>query len=148
YPLLFEKAQDLVAFELGEFLVRELKFETWPAVKPYPKKVAFHQACHGRAIGLKGEQLQLLRSIPRLELVPFEQPEQCCGFGGAFSVTESTLSAGIGMEKLKNISETDAEEIVSGDMGCLMHLGGLLRKQGSTVRVRHFAEILAEVIEA
>jgi L-lactate dehydrogenase complex protein LldE len=133
-------------FELAEYLVREVGLEAWPGARDYQKKVALHQACHGRALGLKDEQALLLGSIPGLELVPFHGREQCCGFGGAFCVTHGTLSREIGLEKIHQVVEAGAEELVSGDMGCLMHLEGLIRKHGIPLRVRHFAEILAEVV--
>jgi len=135
------------AYELSEFLVRELKLESWPAKKPYPKKIALHKACHGRGLGLKNEQEILLQGIPGLQMMPFAHSEQCCGFGGAFSVTHGTLSGAIGLEKLARIKDSGAEEIISGDMGCLMHLKGLIGKHDLKLGVRHFAEILAEVIE-
>jgi L-lactate dehydrogenase complex protein LldE len=135
------------AFELSEFLVKQLGLTTWPAIKPYPKKVAHHRACHGRALGLTNEQETLLASIPGVDLVPLEHPEQCCGFGGAFSVTHGKLSSEIGLEKLHKAVESGAAELVSGDMGCLMHLGGLVERHSIPIRLRHFAEILAEVIE-
>ena len=72
--------------------------------------------------------------------------EQCCGFGGAFAATHGKLSSGIGLEKLHNIVATGAEVLVSGDMGCLMHLNGLIQKHKIPLKTRHFAELLAEAI--
>ncbi|HMS55145.1 MAG TPA: (Fe-S)-binding protein, partial [Fimbriimonadaceae bacterium] len=133
-------------FELAEFLVRELGLTSWAGAQPYPKKIAFHRACHGRGLGLRNEQEQLLASIPDIELLPINHAEQCCGFGGAFSVNEGQLSSGIGLEKLEQVLATGAEELVSGDMGCLMHLQGLIGRHKLPLRTRHFAEILAETI--
>ena len=70
-----------------------------------------------------------------------------CGFGGAFSATEPALSAGIGLEKLKNIQNSGAEEILSGDMGCLMHLNGLIEKHKINLTTKHYAQVLAETID-
>ncbi len=136
------------AFELSEFIVHQLKVSGLTGAESYPRRIALHRACHGRAIGLKNEQEMLLASIPGIEIVPFGSPEQCCGFGGAFSVLQGKLSSEIGLEKLRQISDSGADEIVSGDMGCLMHLKGLIEKKNLPIRVRHFAEILAEVIPA
>lgn len=133
-------------FELAEFLVRELGLESWPRAIAYPKKVAFHRACHGRGLGLRDEQERLLASIPEITLLPLGHAEQCCGFGGAFSVTEGRLSSGIGLEKLEQALATDAEELVSGDMGCLMHLQGLIDRHKLPLKTRHLAEILSETI--
>ena len=72
--------------------------------------------------------------------------EQCCGFGGAFCVVEPHLSTESGQAKVVTLLENEPDEIVSGDMGCLMHLGGMLRKDGNKIPVRHYSEILAEMI--
>jgi L-lactate dehydrogenase complex protein LldE len=149
YPILYEGTAHPQVYELGEFLVHHLKIRTWPITatkQPAKRKVAFHRACHGRAIGLKDEQESLVASLPWIQLVNFKQGEQCCGFGGAFSATHGAISAGIGMEKLHNILDSGAEEIVSGDMGCLMHLNGLIKRNKLPLKIRHFAELLAEGI--
>jgi L-lactate dehydrogenase complex protein LldE len=141
-----------LVYELSEFLVRQLGVEKWPlGFSPGPmraEKIAYHRACHGRGIGLKDEQEMLLRSIPGIELHEIAQAEQCCGFGGAFSVGHPSVSAGIGNEKLRNVIDTGAKTLVSGDMGCLMHLKGLIDKEGFELQTKHFAEILADAIPA
>ncbi len=136
----------LVIYELSEFIADKCQLDSVKTWKSYPHKVAFHQACHGRSIGLKDQQETLLRKVPNIQLVAFEQAEQCCGFGGAFCVTHGALSEGIGLEKLKNIKESGANEIVTGDMGCAVHLEGLIKKHQMNLRIRHFSEILAEVL--
>jgi len=149
YPILYEGLAHPQVFELGEFLVHQMKVRSWPVTAttiPAKRKVAFHRACHGRGIGLTDEQEILVGSLPWVQLVRFKQGDQCCGFGGAFSVTHGSVSAGIGMEKLENIMHAGATEIVSGDMGCLMHLNGLIRKNKLPLKTRHFAELLAEAI--
>jgi L-lactate dehydrogenase complex protein LldE len=149
YPILYEGLIHPEVFELGQFIVHQMKVKTWPVTAtevPARRKVAFHRACHGRGIGLTNEQEKLVGSLPWVHLVRFKQGEQCCGFGGAFSITHGSISAGIGMEKLHNILDAGAEEIVSGDMGCLMHLNGLIKKNKLPLRTRHFAELLAEAI--
>ncbi len=146
YPMLFPKLGHLPAFELSEYLVRELGINSWPRRplgNPKPMKIAFHRACHGRSIGLGDVQEFLLATVPGVELVRFDQEEQCCGFGGAFSATFTKVSAGIGREKLRNIVASGATVLASGDMGCLMHLGGLIEREGIPLKVMHFAEILA-----
>ncbi len=107
YSMLFPGEPVPNAFELSQFLVHELGMRTWPAKRPYEKRVAFHRSCHGRMLGLHDEAVALLSSIPGLELVEFEAPEQCCGFGGAFCVTQGHLSQGIGLEKLRTISASE-----------------------------------------
>jgi L-lactate dehydrogenase complex protein LldE len=148
YPMLFPDRPHANGFELAEFLVKQMGIETWPGIAVKPRRVAFHRACHGRALHLGSAQERLVGSVQGIELVPFAQGEQCCGFGGAFAATHGKLSSGIGLEKLRNVVESGAEELVSGDMGCLMHLDGLIKREGLPLKVRHFAEILAEAIPA
>ncbi|MBX3111682.1 MAG: (Fe-S)-binding protein [Fimbriimonadaceae bacterium] len=131
-------------YELAEFLVDVLHITTWSG-REYAKTVAFHRACHGRLIGLGDKAERLLSTVPGIALAPVPEPEQCCGFGGAFAVKEPHLSQHIGTAKLECLRSTGADEVVSGDMGCLMHLTGLAGRQGRPVRTRHYAEILAEV---
>lgn len=133
-------------FELCEFLTRVAGITAWPCRGLSRRKVAFHRSCHGRVLDLGTIQRDLVASIPGIDLVDLAEEEQCCGFGGAFSATHPTISSGIGMAKLENILATGATEIVGGDMGCLMHLDGLIRRNDLPLRVRHVAEILAEAI--
>ena len=144
YELLYPGESHLPAFELSEFLLTVVKVNEWPQLKPV-QRVAFHRSCHGRGIGL-GDSAERLLQLAGVELVPFPAADQCCGFGGAFSVTHPKVSGEIGMEKLHKIAETDVQEIVSGDMGCLMHLGGLIERQKMPFRTRHYAELLAEAL--
>ncbi len=146
YHLLFPDEEHPKAWELSEFIVHKLRRNSWETTKTYKKRIAFHRACHGRGIGLTTEAENLIASIPGVELVLINNAEQCCGFGGAFCVVEPHLSTEIGQAKLVTLLENKPDEIVSGDMGCLMHLGGMLRKDGNKIRVRHYAEILAEMI--
>ncbi len=146
YHLLFPDQEPPHAFELSEFIVNELGITKWVTTKAYNKKIAFHRACHGRGIGLTNEAENLIASIPGVELVPIRNAEQCCGFGGAFCVVEPHLSGEIGRAKVETLLENQPDEIVSGDMGCLMHLGGMLHKDGNKIPIRHYAEILAETI--
>lgn len=136
-------------FDLSEFLLNEIAVERWPqeptqAAERSP--VAFHRACHARALHLGDLQERLLSMVPGLRLVPFAQSDQCCGFGGAFSVNHPTISVGIGREKLENLCAAGVTEVVSGDMGCLMHLGGIIEREGLPLRTRHYVQLLAEAI--
>ena len=153
YPMLWPDRVPAKCFEIGEFLVQELGITSLhifaPKKEPAPPdfRIAFHRACHGRALGLSTEQEQLVASLPGVKLTPFQQPEQCCGFGGAFSATHGKLSDGIGSEKLRNIQESNADLILSGDMGCLMHLQGLIDRQSLPLRTMHYLQFAAEVLE-
>lgn len=146
YHLLFPDEKPPMCYELSEFLTSVVGLNAWNGSKTYKKRIAFHRACHGRAIGLTGQAEQLVASIDGVELLTIENADQCCGFGGAFCVVEPHLSERIGHEKTRTLLAGEPDEIVSGDMGCLMHLGGLMRKDGVKIPVRHYAEILAETI--
>lgn len=148
YPMMGLEA--LKVFELSEFLLDELGLERWPLAGNRvlrKQSAAFHRACHGRMLHLGDRQERLLSLVKGLSLIPFEQGDQCCGFGGAFSVGHPTVSAGIGLEKLRCILESGADTIVSGDMGCLMHLQGLIDRERLPLKTRHYAQILAEELE-
>lgn len=136
-------------FELCEFLVRHVGLSRWPPERSRPirgRSIAFHTACHGRAIGLGSLQKEFVSTIRDLEIVEFAEDEQCCGFGGAFSATHGAISSGIGLQKLEMIASSGATEIIGGDMGCLMHLDGLIRRHELPLKVRHVSQLLAEAI--
>jgi len=145
YHLLFPDDPKKVAWELSEILVDHLGIKSWPLSGTgftEPKKIVFHRSCHGRGIGLGDKVEQLLKTIPNLEVIEPSQPEQCCGFGGAFCATHGKIASEIGNEKLRCLHETGCMDVVSGDMGCLMHLQTLPSADGMIFR--HYSEILAE----
>jgi L-lactate dehydrogenase complex protein LldE len=86
--------------------------------------------------------LSLLKMIRDLEIVPLDQVDECCGFGGTFSVSEEAVSVKMGRDRIKDHFTHGAEYITSVDMSCLMHLDGILRRSNSPVKVVHIAEIL------
>jgi len=132
-------------YELAEYVVDVAGRLEWDG-SVSPRRVGFHRACHGRMMGLRDQQEILLRSIKGIEVVELGSPEQCCGFGGAFSVTHGKVSEGIGLEKLRQIEQAGVDQVVSGDMGCVMHLAGLAKKNSVDVSFVHFAQVLAEAI--
>jgi L-lactate dehydrogenase complex protein LldE len=134
-------------YELCEFVHDQAGRHVWGgSVKP--RRVGFHRACHGRMMGLRDQQSVLLASIEGVEIVEFGSQEQCCGFGGAFSMTHGKVSEGIGLEKLRQLETTGVEQVVSGDMGCLMHLQGLAMRHNMDMRFAHVAQLMAEAIGA
>ena len=76
-------------------------------------------------------------------MVDLPAAEECCGFGGTFSLKNPDVSVAMGSDKARHVRESGAEVLVAGDNSCLMHIGGLLTRQRSGIRVMHLAEILA-----
>ncbi|POX38764.1 Fe-S oxidoreductase [Streptomyces sp. Ru73] len=129
-------------YELTEFLVDVLKVTDVGAYYPHP--VTYHPTCHGlRMLGLGERPRTLLSHVKGLELRELEGAEECCGFGGTFAVKNPAVSAAMGADKTRHIQETGAAAVCTVDNSCLMHIGGMLSRQGSTARPVHIAEILA-----
>ncbi len=129
-------------FEFSEFLVKKLGLSSVAA--SCPGKVTYHEGCHlARELGIRAEPRALLRQVHGAELVEMDGVDQCCGFGGSFSVKYDRVSTAMGNSKIESIKATGAPTVVSCDPSCLLHLGGLLRRQGVAVTTRHLAEILA-----
>lgn len=144
YALLYPEEPHLEAYELSQFLLDVMKIDSWPRLEP-TTRVAFHRSCHGRGIQL-GDSVERLLSLAGIELVPFASSEQCCGFGGVFCVTHAKVSGEIGREKLHTVIEAGATELVGTDMGCLVHLGGIIAKEKLPLRTRHYAQLLADAV--
>ncbi len=141
-----DEARDLAGRtrELCDFLVNELGIISWPG--RLEAKIAIHHSCHTRGTGTGAAMLKLLSGIEGVELIEFGQGEQCCGFGGTFSVTFPHISGEMGTVKLDHVLSGAPDLIVSADMSCLMHLSGLAEKQGRKIPVAGMAQILRDAI--
>ena len=148
-------------YELTEFITDVLKIESIPARFPSQRpvgrsgtvRVGMHQSCHGQR-GLHLSQMselnapafskpaRLLSQVTGLELIELDRPDECCGFGGTFCVMEEAVSAKMGKDRVADHLRHGADYITGVDMSCLMHLEGILRRQGSKTKVVHIAEIL------
>ncbi|REK12084.1 MAG: (Fe-S)-binding protein [Actinobacteria bacterium] len=128
--------------ELSQFLVHDRGATGFDAVCD-GCTITVHRSCHGlRNLGVRGEVDELVRSIAGAEVVPLEGAEECCGFGGLFSVEMPDVSAAIMRQKLDNVEDSGANILVGGDISCLLHLEGGLRRRNSKVAVRHFVEMI------
>ncbi len=132
-------------WELADFIVNGLGVSAWPG--RYPARIAFHRSCHTRGTASGEAAAALLASVEGVTLLPFGEGEQCCGFGGTFSVSFPHISAAMGDLKLDHVRAAQPDLLVSGDMSCLMHLGGLAEKEGRPVRCRHFAQVLRDALQ-
>lgn len=138
--------------DLVEFLHDIVKVKSLPASFPY--KVSVHNSCHGvRELGLSSPEernipqfnkiIDLLNLVDGITLVQPERKDECCGFGGMFSIEERAVSKQMGIDKLKRHEETGAQYITGSDSSCLMHLKGVAEKLGSDIKFIHVAQILS-----
>lgn len=156
YPDLFEddprnlaRARALAArtFEFSQFLTDVLKLDpaTVAAGARLNEAVTFHPSCHLlRGLGVKDAGPSLLAAVDGVRVKPLPDAEQCCGFGGLFSVKHGDISSAMLDAKLTAVRASGATTVVGCDMSCLMHMQGGLTRDGSPVRCRHLAEVLAE----
>ena len=129
-------------FELVSFLDEVMGLDAVSARADV--SVTYHDSCSGlRELGIKDQPRRLLKSIDGLKVKEMRDPDVCCGFGGTFCVKYPDISNTIVGKKTKNIVAADADMLLAGDMGCLMNMAGKLKREGSTVEVRHVAEVLA-----
>jgi L-lactate dehydrogenase complex protein LldE len=143
-PALLEKAVTIRPwiFELSQFLVNVLKVKYVGA--RFPHTVAYHPACHlTRELRVGDEPRILLSAVRELKLVEFRNPEECCGFGGMFSVKFPHISLAMAQDKIERLMQSGADTLVASDCGCLMQLGGTMHRQGVPIQTRHLAEVLA-----
>lgn len=110
----------------------------------YEGSVTYHDSCSGlRELGVKDQPRQLLGTVRGLTLTEMADSDVCCGFGGTFCVKYPDISTRMVTDKVKRVQESGAGTLLAGDMGCLLNMAGRLSREGSTVRVRHVAEVLA-----
>jgi L-lactate dehydrogenase complex protein LldE len=138
-------------FELSEFLIKQNLPDQ--ITSSYPRKVGILNSCHG----LRGLQLgkstelagddhstltTLLSKVKDLKMIRLDRTDECCGFGGTFSIKEPELSVKMGRDRLNDFIKNGAEVITATDVSCLMHLDGIIRKDNYPLETRHFSEIL------
>ena len=155
YPVLFRDEPTMLAlaslagmrtYELSQFLVDVLGV-TDPQ-SSFRGKVTYHDSCHlKRGLGVFEAPRKLLRAIPGVSLIEMEDSDRCCGFGGVFSMKYPHISCRMVEKKIESILATGAQFVTSGDIGCLMNIGGMISRSGYPVKPIHLAEILAGDIE-
>ena len=138
--------------DIVEFLHDVIQVKSLPA--KFPHKVSVHNSCHGvRELGLSSPSEQheekfnkikdLLELVDGIQVVEPERPDECCGFGGMFSVEETAVSTQMGRDKVERHIQTGAEYVTGPDCSCLMHMAGVAKKQGLNIQFKHIVEILA-----
>ncbi|MDN4754505.1 (Fe-S)-binding protein [Porphyromonadaceae bacterium W3.11] len=138
-------------YDITEFLYDIVKPESFPT--PFPHKVSVHNSCHGvRELGLSAASeltvpyfnkiRSLLERVPEITVFEPTRIDECCGFGGLYSVEEPEISACMGRDKIGDHMHTGAEFITGADSSCLMHMQGVIDREKLPIQTIHFLEIL------
>ena len=152
YPELFKQharkaeAEAIAAktWELTQYLVDVLGVTDLGTRLSKPTRAAIHNACHGyRGLGIDRQPRALLANVGNLMLTELSGHDQCCGFGGLFSIKMSDISGAMLKDKLTNVEAAECDIIITGDASCAMHMNGGLSRNKSEKRVVHVAEVLA-----
>jgi len=151
YPSLFKDNKDMLVranavaaktYELTSFLSDVL--QVVDTESEYSQKVAYHDSCAGlRELGIKEQPRKLMANVKGLKMRELDDAENCCGFGGLFSVKYPDISGKIVDDKVGCVEKSGADVLLGGDLGCLMNVAGRLQRRGSRIKVRHVAEVLA-----
>lgn len=150
YPLLFHnssmhnnlKQLKSNMFEFTDFLVNKMHVTRLGA--EFNHKVTVHDACAAkREYGLTHEVRTLLSHVKGIEIVEMKDSEECCGFGGTFSVKHEAVSTAMAQQKIENALDTEAEYIVSTESSCLLHQQGYINKHNNPIKTIHIIDILA-----
>jgi L-lactate dehydrogenase complex protein LldE len=141
-----EAAQELAdrTYEFVEFLTSVLEIDLAPLAPKWNGSTTYHYSCHLRDLGMTDEAVRLMQQVDGLEYTPLPLIEQCCGFGGTFSMTHGHISNLMVQDKVNGIQETGADHVVCNDAGCAMNISGACRRAGTEVNFITLAEILAE----
>lgn len=130
-------------FEFTEYLVDILGIVDIGA--RFPGKLTYHPSCHLlRGLNIDVQPQMLLANVRDANIIELPFQDECCGFGGVFSVKHPEISAEMMKRKIANIEDTKSETVVVCDTGCLMHIRGGFSRQGKNQKVKHIAEILAQ----
>ena len=140
-------------YEICEFLHDVVGLEKLTFDKSFPFKVGVHNSCHGHRvlklataselnIPYDSKLKNLLNKVPNIELVTLKREDECCGFGGTFSVAEEAVSVAMGKDRIKDHLDSSAQIITGADMSCLMHMDGIINRDKNPIKVMHIVEIL------
>ena len=157
YPNILKEEKHLcqtpgVIRDVIEFLHDDLKISSLPS--RFPHKVSIHNSCHGvrelhlstpseRNLPYQNKIRNLLELVEGIEVVEPERVDECCGFGGMYSIEEPEVSACMGRDKVLDHMKTGAKYITGSDSSCLMHMQGVIERQKYDIKTIHAVEILA-----
>ncbi|MGB9781903.1 MAG: L-lactate dehydrogenase (quinone) large subunit LdhH [Moorellaceae bacterium] len=146
----WRRRAESLAYKVKDFtqLVQELGYTPEKPGNGRKTRITYHDSCHyKRHLKLDQVAREVLRRQPGWELVEMAESDRCCGFGGSYSLKYPEISLALLERKLARISESGAEIVVTDCPGCLIQLRGGLDQKGSSVRVKHTAEILAAILQ-
>jgi len=143
-------------YEICEFLHDVIKLENLKFDHTFEYKIGLHNSCHGHRVlklataselnvPYNSKLKNLLAKVNGIELVSLKREDECCGFGGTFSVYQEAVSVAMGKDRIKDHINSNAQIITGADMSCLMHLEGIINRDKQQIKVMHITEILAGV---
>ncbi|MEH6530452.1 MAG: (Fe-S)-binding protein [Photobacterium frigidiphilum] len=138
-----ERAQHVAdrLFELTQFIVNQLG--TVNVGARLEGRAVYHPSCSLiRKLNVREEPLALLANVEGLEMLPIENQETCCGFGGTFSVKMADISAEMVKEKVHHISAVEPDYLIGADISCLVNIGGRISREGKPIKVLHIVDVL------
>lgn len=157
YAVLFEDAASAaeqaeaarlaeVTFELTEFLVNVL--DVTETGSHFRGKVTYHDCCHAlRELQVRQQPRKLLAGVAEADVVELPGADECCGFGGLFSIKNPGISAAMGHRKTRNLADSGADVVAMCDVSCMTHINGLLKRQAQRCRAVHIAEVLNSQVD-
>ena len=143
-------------YEVCEFLHDVVKIENINFDFSFPYNVGVHNSCHGHRvlklasaselnIPYESKLKNLLNKIPEINLINLKREDECCGFGGTFCVQEEAISVAMGKDRIEDHLDSKAQIMTGADMSCLMHMDGIIARDGNPIKIMHIVEILAGV---
>jgi L-lactate dehydrogenase complex protein LldE len=112
----------------------------------YDGVATYHDSCSGlRELGVRAQPRKLLDSVAGLSMKELPGADVCCGFGGTFCIKYPDISERMASDKIADAAATGADTLLAGDLGCLLNMAGKASRQGKSIRVRHVAEVLADM---
>lgn len=133
-------------FEFVDFLARVLQVNLKDLALPTPRSIAYQPTCYQRALGSRDETPGLLKRLGNVTLAPLGKADQCCGFGGTFSIEFPRISAALAEDKVVAIKAAAATAMICNEPGCALTLAGACHRAGVTVDVKHVAEFIADAL--
>jgi len=143
-PTWYQKAQNVSKkiYEFTEYLVDIVGVEDVAAA--FHGKVTYHDSCSLlRGLGIKEQPRKLIRMVRGIHFVEMKDSDRCCGFGGSFSFKYAAISTAILEEKVRNIVDSGADAVIGCDIGCLIHIQGMLNRKHIPIKALHIAQLLA-----